>query len=592
MNLSAIRHRSTVDMCYPADRDTAVIRLRTGKDVQQAYIICDDPFIHWMRRQENWDGTRYPMTLSMELENHFIWEYRTQPPYKRLQYYFEVTDGKDSYFVYDNRIIDANSSDKTSKQCFKLPWMNPSDVIAPPSWVKDTVWYQIMPDRFCRAGERDERFVEWGKFIEPKPGIHGEFYGGDLRGVTQRLPYLHELGINGIYFTPIFLSDSYHRYNTFDYGMIDPTLGSGEEMKELVRQAHSMGRRIMLDGVFNHCGTEFFAWKDVLHKGRDSRYFDWFFINRDNFNDFSLPENQRFDTADGRYFTFSFVGVMPKLNTNNPEVIRYFCDVCSHWVKDWDIDGIRFDVGDEISHTFLRELRRTLKPLKPELFLLGEIWFDSLPWLEGDEYDSVMNYPAYDCVNNFERERNLSSEDFMHALNACRAMYPEQVTEVLFNFIDTHDTKRISEECKGNNDLLLQKLAMLLTLPGTPCLYYGTEIALRGREEWENRSCMPWNEIDSGRYSDIFSEVSQLIKLRHECKELKGSGIAFIHHENKPRMLHYLRRAEDMGKAICVCLNCGGEDFSFRPEGRVLFSRLYENGMIRPEGTVIYEIGG
>lgn len=179
----------------------------------------------------------------------------------------------------------------------------------------------------------------------------------------------------------------------------------------------------------------------------------------------------------------------------------------------------------------------------------------------------------------------------MHALNACRAMYPEQVTEVLFNFIDTHDTKRISEECKGNNDLLLQKLAMLLTLPGTPCLYYGTEIALRGREEWENRSCMPWNEIDSGRYSDIFSEVSQLIKLRHECKELKGSGIAFIHHENKPRMLHYLRRAEDMGKAIGVCLNCGGEDFSFRPEGRVLFSRLYENGMIRPEGTVIYEIG-
>ena len=585
INTSAIRHRSTVDMCYSADKDTAVVRLRTGRDVEQAYIICDDPFIHWLRRQESWDGTKHPMTLSMELENHLVWEYRTQPPYKRLQYYFEVTAGNESLLVYDEKICDPKKPDKTSKQAFKLPWMNPSDVISPPSWVKDTVWYQIMPDRFCRAGEPDKRFVKWGKFIRPKRGIHGEFYGGDLKGITQRLPYLHELGINGIYFTPIFLSDSYHRYNTFDYGLIDPTLGTEEDMKELVRQAHSLGIRIMLDGVFNHCGTEFFAWKDVLQNGRNSKYSDWFFLNSDDLNP------SRFDTADGRYFTFSFVGLMPKLNTNNPEVIRYFCDVCSHWVKDWDVDGIRFDVGDEISHTFLRELRRTLKPIKPELFLLGEIWFDSLPWLEGDEYDSVMNYPAYDCVNNFERERTLSSVDFMHSLNACRAMYPEQITEVLFNFIDTHDTKRISEECKGNTDLLLQKLTMLFTLPGTPCIYYGTEIALRGREDWENRSCMPWDEIDSGKYSQIFGEVSSLIKLRHECQPLKGSLMEFIHHAENPRVLQYLRRDESTDKAIGVCLNCGNEDFSFTPQEKVLFSRLYDGETISPNGTVIYEFG-
>ena len=541
INTSAIRHRSTVDMCYSADKDTAVVRLRTGRDVEQAYIICDDPFIHWLRRQESWDGTKHPMTLSMELENHLVWEYRTQPPYKRLQYYFEVTAGNESLLVYDEKICDPKKPDKTSKQAFKLPWMNPSDVISPPSWVKDTVWYQIMPDRFCRAGEPDKRFVKWGKFIRPKPGIHGEFYGGDLKGITQRLPYLHELGINGIYFTPIFLSDSYHRYNTFDYGLIDPTLGTEEDMKELVRQAHSLGIRVMLDGVFNHCGTEFFAWKDVLQNGRNSKYSDWFFLNSDDLNP------SRFDTADGRYFTFSFVGLMPKLNTN--------------------------------------------KPIKPELFLLGEIWFDSLPWLEGDEYDSVMNYPAYDCVNNFERERTLSSVDFMHSLNACRAMYPEQITEVLFNFIDTHDTKRISEECKGNTDLLLQKLTMLFTLPGTPCIYYGTEIALRGREKWENRSCMPWDEIDSGKYSEIFGEVSTLIRLRHSSKGLKESDIEFIHHADNPRILHYLRRDESTDRKISVCLNCGNEDFSFTPEGKVLFSRLYDGKTILPNGTVIYEVG-
>ena len=583
INISAIRHRSTVDMCYSADKDTAVVRLHTGRDIEKACIVCDDPFIHWLKGQEKWDGVRHPMTLSMELENHLIWEFRVKPPYKRLQYYFEVYAGEESLLVYDNKVCDAKKPDKTSKQCFKLPWMNPSDVIAPPAWVKDTVWYQIMPDRFCRAGEPDKRFVEWGKFVKPGRGIHGEFYGGDLNGVAQRLPYLHELGINGIYFTPIFLSDSYHRYNTFDYDMIDPILGSEYDMKELVRQAHSLGIRIMLDGVFNHCGTEFFAWKDVLQKGRNSEYYNWFFINSDDL------DQSRFDTADGRYFTFSFVGLMPKLNTNNPEVIRYFCDICSHWVRDWDIDGVRFDVGDEISHTFLRELRRTLKSIKPDLFLLGEIWFDSMPWLEGDEYDSVMNYPAYNCVNDFERERELSSVDFMHSLNVCRAMYPEQVTEVLFNFIDTHDTIRISEECKGNNDLLLQKLTMLFTLPGTPCIYYGTEIALRGREKWENRSCMPWDEIDSGQYAEIFGEVSWLIKLRHECEPLKGSYIGFIHHSDCPRMLHYERSAENSDKKIGVCLNCANEEFLFKAEGNVLFSRLYDGKRILPNGTVIYE---
>ena len=586
MNTSAIRHRSTADMCYCADSDTAVIRLCTGRDITQAYIICDDPFIHWLRRQESWDGTKHPMTLCMELSAHLIWDYRTNPPYKRLQYYIEVSDGDKSLLVYDNKICDPDIPDNTSKHAFKLPWMNPSDIISPPEWVKDTVWYQIMPDRFCRAGEPDKRYLEWGKFMPPHHGIHGEFYGGDFKGVTERLPYLHKLGINGIYFTPIFLSDSYHRYNTFDYNVIDGVLGSEDDLKELVRHAHSLGIRVMLDGVFNHCGTEFFAWKDVLQKGRDSEYYDWFFINGDDLN------QKRFDTADGRYFTFSFVGLMPKLNTNNPEVINYFRDICSRWVREWDIDGIRFDVGDEVSHTFLRELRRTLKPIKPELFLLGERWLDSLPWLEGDEYDSVMNYPAYDCVNDFNRERGLSSVDFMHSLNACLAMYPEQVTEVLFNFIDTHDTIRVSEECKGDVDLLLQKLSMLFTLPGTPCIYYGTEIALRGREKWENRSCMPWDMIDSGEYDKIFSDVSSLIRLRREYPQLKGISMEFIHYGNNPRILHYLRSDQNAGSKIAVCLNCGSEDFLFTAQGKVLFSRLYDNGIMKPQSTVIYEIGG
>ena len=584
MNIPAIRHKSTADMCYAADKDTAVIRLRTGRDVEQAYIICDDPFIHWLRRQEAWDGTKHPMTRAMELEHHIIWEYRTQPTYKRLQYYFEVTGGGESLLVYDGKICGAEHPDKTTRICFKLPWMNPSDIISPPAWVKETVWYQIMPDRFCRAGGPDDSLIPWGEFRKPERPGQGMYYGGDLRGITSRLPYLRELGVNGLYFTPIFLSDSYHRYNTFDYNRIDPLLGTEEDMKELVARAHELGIRVMLDGVFNHCGTAFFAWKDVAEKGKASPWYDWFFINADNL------DLNRFDTADGRYFTFSFVGVMPKLNTNHPEVIRYFCDICSHWVRDWDVDGIRFDVGDEISHTFLRELRRTLKPLKDDIFLLGEIWYDSMPWLEGDEYDSVMNYPAYNCVNDFNRERELSSVDFMHSLNACLTMYPEQVTEVLFNFIDTHDTVRISEECGGDTDLLLQKLAMLFTLPGTPCLYYGTEIALRGQEKWDNRSCMPWQDIEAGRYSGIFGKVSRLIHLRRDCPQLSTSHIRFTHDEGHPRLLRYTRTCDGEDSAIGVCVNSGNDGVSLPVSGRILFANRYEDGRLLPNGALIYEI--
>ena len=569
-------------MCYAADKDTAVIRLQTGKDVEKAYIICSDPFIAELTRKKDWYGQKHPMQPLMDLEEKRIWSFRTKPRFKRLQYYFEVVSGGESFLVYDNKVIPSDSSDKSSRQCFKLPWINPSDVIRPPEWVKDTVWYQIMPDRFCRSSsEPDKRFESWGKF---KPFKFHVMYGGDLKGITQRLPYLHRLGINGIYLTPVFLSNTYHRYNTFDYKLIDPILGTDEDMRTLVDKAHELGIRIMLDGVFNHCGTEFFAWKDVFEKGKASPYFDWFFIN-----DESALQKIDHDTADGRYYTFSFWSGMPKLNTNNPEVIRYFCDICSHWVRDWDIDGIRFDVGDEISHTFLRELRRTLKPIKNDLFLLGEIWFDSLPWLYGAEYDSVMNYPTCGCINGLHREESMSSTDFMYSLNTCLSMYPEQITEVLFNFIDTHDTTRIFEECGGNTDLLLQKLAMLLTLPGTPCIYYGTEIALKGRSVSDNRRCMPWDEIDKGQHEEIFSEVSKLISARHSLPQLKSSDIEFTHSKEHPRLLNYTRSAQDCKTGIGVYINAEKNSIPLSAAGRVIYSNLYDNGILQPNGVIIYE---
>lgn len=583
MNIAAIFHRSSGNMCFPADENTVVLRLQTGKDIEEAYIICADPFVHELTRRKHWTGQRYPMQRLAELSQHILWEFRIQPPFKRLQYYFEVAAQGEHDFVFDNKICPVKEKERTFCQCFKMPWMNPSDVIIPPEWVKHTVWYQIMPDRFCRSKDApdDPKFIAWNRHEFFR---FNQCYGGNLRGIAERLPYLKKLGINGIYLTPIFYSVSYHKYNTIDYRRIDPDFGTEDDLRELVQQAHKNGIRIMLDGVFNHCGAEFAPWQDVCRKGKDSPYYDWFFINQDDFL------SRRYDTADGRYYTFSFWAGMPKLNTNNPEVIRYFENICSYWIREWDIDGIRFDVGDEVSHTFLRALRQYLKPLKEDLFLLGEIWFDSLCWLDGKEYDAVMNYPLSSCINDFHRQSDMTAEELMTALNGCLTMYPEQVTEVLFNFLDTHDTVRIAEECANNASMLRQKLILLLTLPGTPCLYYGTEIALRGKNPYDNRSTMPWQQIEQGKYTAFYEEVRQLIALRREKPQLSGIGVRFHLDKQHPRLVHYTRSVPDVSKSVAVVLNGEKNAIDYIPQGNVLYADRFDGHILQPYGSVIYEI--
>jgi len=573
MNLAAIRHRSTGSDCYALDSDTVVLNLWTDYSVKAVSVVSEDPFIHELHRRRTWEGKPTPMRRLYELAHQVVWTAELKPAYKRLQYYF-VVEGEDKRLgVFENKICPMEERDRISTEYFKFPWINPSDVIAPPDWVRDTVWYQMMPDRFARSSDApsDPKFRRWGDFSDPH---FDDLYGGNLRGIRERLPYLRQLGVSGIYLTPIFLSNSNHKYNTFDYYKVDPDFGTEQDLRELVQSAHDLGMRIMLDAVFNHCGTEFFAWKDVCEKGRDSQYFDWFFINRDDFvkDDFSV--------ADGRFYTFSFWAGMPKLNTNNPEVQRYFTDLCVHWVGDLDIDGIRFDVGDEISHSFLRHVNAAVKAKKPETFLLGEIWFDSIGWLGGFEYDSVMNYPFTGAVGDFWRDREMTARNFMHRLNFCRSLYPRQINEAIFSFLDTHDTARVRESCQ-NQDEMLQKLAILLTMAGTPCLYYGTEIAMKGTHTPYNRSTMPWDEIDAGKFDRFKSKVGALVHVRNTQPDLRRDEMTFFFDESLPRLVGYRKGA------VTVLLNAGDTPAPVAAKQEILFSNGYKDGMLRPDGVLI-----
>ena len=577
MNLNAISHRSALTDCYCLDANTAVINIRTGKDITAVNLMHADPYAFGISGDFRWIGTPLAMALSRELKHSYIWTAQIKPEHKRLQYYFEIFCGDEKLLMFEDDFYSEEAAEMPGrfKQYFKLPWMNAIDVMRIPGWVEDTVWYQIMPDRFCR-GDMAPKRMPLRNWNDPEHITGIDFYGGDLRGIIQKLPYLKELGINGIYLLPLFLSNSNHKYNIFDYETIDPDFGTEEDMIELVRTAHSLGIRVMVDAVFNHSGTEFFAWKDVWEKGEGSRYFDWFCINKHPF------ERKRASLRDGRFYGFAFLDSMPKLNTGNSEVADYCIARCRHWVQAWGVDGIRFDVGNEMSHSFLKQLRADLKTINPDLFLLGEIWHDSVPWLQGDEYDSVMNYPFFESIQNFWVDANATSRDFMYAMNRVYSLYPEQVNRCIFNFLDTHDTMRAFTRC-GNEDMFYQQLAILMTMPGSACIYYGTEIAMTGGHDPDCRRPMPWDRMEAGEFAEALREAKALIALRTKQASIRGTQIRWHHLSEHPRLICYDRTHSS--ETIRVYIN-DGETVEI-PEQNILYSRHLQGTTLSPGGIVI-----
>ena len=578
MNLAAISHRGTSPDLYALNESEIVVNIQTGKDITAVSLIHEDPFAGNATGFAPWDGIGEAMVLRRELKYHYQWSITLRPKYKREQYYFSLTDGKETLFLFEDGFYTAAQANKPGRlrQYFRFSWLNAADVFVPPRWVGDTVWYQIMPDRFCRGDMGDKRYP-LRKWEDPKNIHFWDFYGGDLKGITEKLDYLQELGITGIYMTPIFLSSSNHKYNTFSYDVIDPDFGTEEELIALVDKAHSLGIRVMLDAVFNHSGTEFPQWQDVVEKGPESPYWDWFFVQQ-----WPLPKVVK--GSKDKFYSFAFTGMMPKLNTNNPEVAQFCLDRCKRWVENWHIDGIRFDVGNEVSHYFLKTLNAGLKAIKPELFLLGEIWHDSLPWLQGDEYDSTMNYPFLETVHNFYLDKQ-NARELKYALNRVYSMYPEQVNEVLFNFLDTHDTMRVLNRCGGDKDAFFQQLTMLMTLPGSACIYYGTEIALEGGDDPDCRRPMPWHRVEKGEFREEFDQVADLIRLRKAYPQLRQGEILWRHFDEVPRLVCYGRRIKE-DYVIAIYLNADSRPVSVLSDN-ILFSRGLKAGFLAPGGVAV-----
>lgn len=586
MNLAAIYHRSQDNYCYCLDEDNIVISLKTGYDVKKVTLYYLDPFKFGILGGNNTlSGDALEMTEVKRLKEHLYWSATVSPKYKRLVYYFSFENDDEKYYMYEDRFLTPDEFKKFNQrqQVFTFPWMNPVDIFKTPDWVNDTIWYQIFVERFCNGKPElsPNNAKPWGS---PNKPVHfRDYYGGDIPGITKKMTYLKELGVTGLYLTPVCKAKSNHKYDTTSFTKIDPHFGNDEDMALMVKTAHKNGIRIMMDGVFNHTGELFRPWQDVLKKGPDSKYYDWFLINKWPFNSFGS------NSKSGKYYTFGFFDDMPKLNTNNPKVIRYILKVLTSWVKKYDIDGIRLDVAGEISHKLCKEIRLTLKALKPDFYILGELWHDSTPWLRGDEYDSVMNYPYTDSLNDFWVDENKTFEDFEYSINRCFTMYPLQVNKVLFNLLDSHDTIRLITKLKSISKFY-QQLTALFTMPGTVCIYYGTEIALEGSYDPDCRRCMPWDLIEKGQYYDRINTMKNLIALRKNHPALRSNNYDFVKISNEPRIISYVR-TDDKGNKIMVVLNCSKNEFRIDiPKDKILFSNLYKNSVVKPDGVLVYAV--
>lgn len=397
-----------------------------------------------------------------------------------------------------------------------------------PDWVKHAVFYQIFPDRFARSKQPRKRLLQNGiwEAWDEIPTLQG-YKGGDLWGVTEQLDYLQDLGINAIYFTPIFQSASNHRYHTHDYYQVDPMLGGNLAFKELLDACHQRDIKVVLDGVFNHSSRGFFFFHDVLENGPYSPWVDWFKIE-------CWPVSPYNGEFPANYEGWAGNRALPVFNHSNPAVREYIMEIAEYWIN-FGIDGWRLDVPFEIKvEGFWQEFRDRVKAINPEAYIVGEVWLDAREWLDGTQFDGVMNYlfagptiafTAGDRVDieqvqdrSYHPYPPLFAPEYAEKMQQVLQLYPWEIQLTQLNLLASHDTARLSSIAGGDRASVELATLLLMTFPGAPSIYYGDEVGLAGRLDPDSRRGFP---MEAHWEIDVLDYHRKLIYLRHQYPALR-----------------------------------------------------------------------
>lgn len=524
----AVYHVAHGNYAYPVSEDTLRIMLRTAKgDLQTVSVLYQDRY-----------GGSEPFVAPMEVaaEDELFAFYQTELVLdtKRFGYVFLLDDGKNAVFYTEKGFFDEVPPNTQ----FHYPYIAIRDLWQPPTWAQGAVIYQIFPERFANGDPtNDPSNVEpWAML----PTVTSQ-KGGDLQGVIDRFDHLVDLGVELIYFTPVFLAPSNHKYDTVDYYTIDPHFGDEETVRELIKLAHDHGIRVIFDAVFNHSGFGFFAFQDVLEHGEKSPYAHWF--NIDSFPVQTDPPN---------YETFSNqIATMPKLMTDQDDVKDYFLEVGRYWVREFGIDGWRLDVANEIDHQFWREFRQAVKAENPEALIVGELWHEASEWVRGDQFDSVMNYSLqYACLDFFARG-TIRAQSFANRLAKVQVNHTQAVNLSMFSLLGSHDTERFLTTCGGNVQKFSLAVAFQLTYAGAPMIYYGDEVGMEGLNDPDCRRGMIWDPEEQNL--ELLAWHKELIALRKEHKVLRSGRCRTVWADSATNVYGFVRFSQ--GEQVLVLLN-------------------------------------
>lgn len=557
---------------------------------------------------------------------------------------------------------------------FVFPGCGKKEIPRVPNWAKEAVWYQIFPERFANGDKNNDPTPHdmegawpyqipdgwqvspwtsgWYK-LQPWERANGHSfywnsgvrrYGGDIQGIIDQLSYLKYLGINAIYLNPVFESPSLHKYDTKLYHHIDNNFGPDPEGDEIIwkrenpndpetwewtsadslflffiTEAHKNGIRVIIDGVFNHVGTSFWAFQDVVKNQQKSLYKDWFKIK--SLDDPETPENEF------EYEGWNGVRDLPEIKKDSVTgLVEEFGEHVHAIVKRWmdpnndgnprdGIDGWRLDVAEKVDIKFWKHFRNWVKEINPEAYITGEIWwedwqenkiFNASPWLQGDAFDGVMNYRFAQAVKKFviDVEEQISPQAFVDSIKVIKKDYSEDNFLAVQNLMDSHDVDRLASQIINpdrwfdhyanpgqNNDYDVRKpaknevmkqyliIGIQMTMPGAPMVYYGDEAGMWGGDDPDCRKPMVWEDlsyepetsdplgrsrsVDSVRFDpEIFNWYKKLISLRKENKALSLGDINFFLIDNNKKVVGYSRNLDDDVLYVFINNRNKSEDFS------------------------------
>lgn len=572
MEKSSVKHSMNSEYCYALDKDTIMIRISLkANDVKEVYLHYQDKYIN-VNTKDTRKKTKMTLVASDGILDYY--EAIIKVHMICIRYYFEFVSNNASNnshihdFYGNNKFFTQNITD--IGYMFDCPQpVKEEEMFIVPDWAKGAVVYQIFPDRFATDKKIDEK--KWYK----SPMHNKDKLYGNLRGIINKIDYFKDLGIDILYLTPIFRSNSNHKYDTIDYYQIDPDFGTKEDLRELVSIAHDNNMRVILDGVFNHTSPNFFAFEDLVKNNEHSKYVNWYYPD-------SFPIKT---TGKPNFLTFGYYGGMPKLNCSNPEVRNYIYDIVTYWIRECDIDGWRLDAADEVAHDFWKDLRKKIKSIKSDALIIGEIWHYTSSYLQGDEWDTIMNYNFRANVDNYFAKHIISASDFVNEFGFLRGTSHTRVHQLLWNLIDSHDTGRFLHCANEKKAALKLAVAVQMTTPGMPMIYYGDEVGLTGGQDPDCRRGMLWDENRQDK--EIYNWYKKLIHIRKEHSCLTNGNVKYLEIDDNNDLI--VMRAYNDTEELYIILHNNNTNVEVKSlTGKInLLTGEQFNGTVKPYEAII-----